>query len=169
MKRIYEKAAELAAGIGVRRAAATLTLSAAGLASISGHEDVVHKVYLDPAGIPTACMGHTGADVPAVGTVLSDATCDRLAREDTSSAVRDVQALVKVPVSQAQFDALVDFDFNTGRHNLATSTLLRKLNAGDCHGAAAEFPRWNKSRGKVLAGLVNRRADERAKFEPDCP
>lgn len=168
MKRIFEKAVELAAGFGVRRAAATLTLSAAGLASIASHEDVVHRVYLDPAGIPTACMGHTG-NLPAVGTPVSDATCDRLAREDTSSAVRDVQALVKVPVSQAQFDALVDFDFNTGRHNLATSTLLRKLNAGDCHGAAAEFPRWNKARGKVLTGLVNRRADERAKFEPDCP
>ena len=47
---------------------------------------------------------------------------------------------------------------------LSTSTLLRKLNAGDYAGAADEFLRWNKAGGKVLNGLTRRREAERALF-----
>ncbi|MEG5623927.1 lysozyme, partial [Enterobacter hormaechei] len=76
----------------------------------------------------------------------------------------DVSRLVKVGLTQGQFDALVSFTYNLGARSLSTSTLLRKLNAGDYAGAADEFLRWNKAGGKVLNGLTRRREAERALF-----
>jgi hypothetical protein len=73
-----------------------------------------------------------------------------------------VSRLVKVGLTQGQFDALVSFTYNLGARSLSTSTLLRKLNAGDYAGAADEFLRWNKAGGKVLNGLTRRREAERA-------
>jgi GH24 family phage-related lysozyme (muramidase) len=75
-----------------------------------------------------------------------------------------VNELVKVPMTQGQFDALVSLVFNIGRAQFATSTLLRLLNVGDKAGAAAQFPRWNKQGGVVLAGLTARRELERQRF-----
>ena len=75
-----------------------------------------------------------------------------------------VAALLKVPTKQHQFDALVSFAYNCGIGNLRSSTLLRKLNAGDFPGAALEFHRWNRANGRVLAGLVRRRAAEALLF-----
>ncbi|MGK9381775.1 lysozyme [Salmonella enterica subsp. enterica] len=60
--------------------------------------------------------------------------------------------------------ALVSFAYNLGARTLSSSTLLRKLNAGDYAGAADEFLRWNKAGGKVLNGLTRRREAERALF-----
>lgn len=155
----------------VRRLAATFVLSAAGAVGIVSNEGVEHKVYLDAVGVPTVCAGHTGRDVTVkdVGKEYDDAACATLLQSDTRTAQAGVARLVKVPITQNQYDALVDFVFNVGEGNLSTSTLLRKLNAGDCRGAAAEFPRWDKAKGKTLRGLTKRRAWERSIFEPDCP
>jgi lysozyme len=71
---------------------------------------------------------------------------------------------VHVPLTQNQFDALVSFVFNLGVGNFRTSTLLKKLNAGDNDGAAQEFGRWIHAGGKALPGLVRRREAERALF-----
>lgn len=171
MKRIYEKAALAVASVGARRLAAAFVLSSAGAVGIATHEGTVPTVYLDPVGIPTVCTGHTGPEITAadVGKRLSDATCAQLLKSDTRAAQRGVGSLVTQPVTQEQYDALVSFTFNVGTGNLQSSTLLRKLNAGDCHGAAAEFSRWTRAKGKVLAGLVARRADERRAFEAGCP
>lgn len=138
--------------------------------SIVSNEGVEHKVYLDTVQVPTVCAGHT-ATVSAqdVGKEYTDDQCAALLRSDTRTAQAAVARLVKVPVTQNQYDALVDFVFNVGEGNLASSTLLRKLNSSDCRGAAAEFPRWNKAKGRVLKGLTTRRAWERSIFEPDCP
>lgn len=75
-----------------------------------------------------------------------------------------VAALLRVPVTQNQFDALVDFAYNVGVGNLMNSTLLKKLNAKDFQGAADQFPLWNKAAGKVLPGLTARRMAERTLF-----
>jgi lysozyme len=77
---------------------------------------------------------------------------------------RDVLKLVKVPLEQREFDALVSFAFNCGSGNLAKSTLLKKINAGDKDGAASEFLKWDRAGGKVLRGLTRRRNAERALF-----
>lgn len=154
--------------VGVRRLAAFMCLSVTGLYSIQGHEAVPHKVYLDTTGTPTVCMGHTGRDTPALGTVVSQAVCDRMAAEDTQVAEHDVQTLVKVSLTQPQFDALVDFDFNVGRGAFSKSTLLRRINSGECKGLTVEFMKYNKSKGQVLRGLTNRRADESRAWESGC-
>jgi len=67
-------------------------------------------------------------------------------------------------LSQGQFDALVAFSFNCGLGAIQASTLRRLYNAGDVEGAAAEFPKWNKGGGRVLAGLTRRRLAEQALF-----
>lgn len=162
------KIAEAVAMVGVRRLASGLVLSAAGLTTLQGHEAVVQKVYLDTTGTPTVCMGHTGSDLPSVGTAVSKAMCDQLTRQDVLKYSKDVQELVKVPITQAQFDALVDFDLNVGRGNFSRSTLLRKINLGQCVPAAAEFAKWQTSKGVVLRGLVVRRHDEATAWLSGC-
>lgn len=84
--------------------------------------------------------------------------------EDLDEAEGAVERYVRVPLNDNEFAALVSWTFNLGAGALAGSTLLRKLNAGDRAGAAAEFARWNKAGGKVLPGLVRRRAAEAALF-----
>ncbi len=79
--------------------------------------------------------------------------------------VKAVNNAVTVPLNQDQFDALVSFTFNLGEGNLKSSTLLKKVNAGDFAGAAQEFQRWNKAGGKVLPGLTRRRACEALLFQ----
>ncbi|WP_420285117.1 lysozyme, partial [Serratia liquefaciens] len=75
-----------------------------------------------------------------------------------------VNQLVKVKITQGQFDALVSFAYNLGLRSLSTSTLLQKMNTGDKQGAANEFGRWVNAGGVKLNGLVMRRAAERELF-----
>ena len=75
-----------------------------------------------------------------------------------------VTRLVVTQLSQKGFDALVSFTYNVGINAFRNSTLLRKLNLGKVEEAAEEFSRWNKARGKVLPGLVKRRAQEKEMF-----
>jgi lysozyme len=84
--------------------------------------------------------------------------------EDIALCEQDVNTHVEVPLTQGEFDALVDFAFNLGCGSLNGSTLLRLLNAGDFHGAAAEFEKWDHAGGKVVAGLLRRRQAERTEF-----
>lgn len=166
MGRILNAVKDVAVGVVVRRVALALTLSGAGLVAIQHDEGTVTKVYLDPVAIPTVCTGHVTSE--KVGTVKTDAQCLELLQQDTLIAQRAVQRLVHVPVSQDQFDVLVSFTFNVGQSNLASSTLLKYLNAGQCHAAAQEFLKWVKAKGRTLPGLVTRRARDSAKFEKDC-
>jgi hypothetical protein len=85
---------------------------------------------------------------------------DDLLEKDVSRFEARVNRLVKVPLTQSQFDALVSFDFNTGA--LHSSTLLKRLNAGKHNEVPAQLMRWTKGGGKELKGLVNRRRDEAA-------
>jgi Phage-related lysozyme (muraminidase) len=75
-----------------------------------------------------------------------------------------INSLVKVKLSQNQYDALLSFIFNVGNEAFKNSTLLRKLNAGDYIGSADEFTRWNKAGGEVVLGLVRRRNSEKMMF-----
>ena len=70
-------------------------------------------------------------------------------------------------VNRNQYDALVSFVYNVGMRAFKESTMLRCIKSGMLEAAAAEFPRWNKSGGKVTAGLIARRKDERSLFETD--
>ena len=93
------------------------------------------------------------------GTVWSQQQCDARLERDLLRYAGDVaRALGDAPVTQPQFDALVSFHYNTGA--IARATLTRRHRAGDYTGAQAEFARWNKAGGRVLKGLVRRRAAE---------
>lgn len=119
--------------------------------------------YPDPGsgGDPwTIGWGTTGADVKP-GLVWTQQQCDaRLDADLTTFAAKVSAAIGTAPTSQHQFDALVSFAYNVGVANLQSSTLLRLHKAGDFAGAAAQFGRWNKAAGRVLPGLVKRRAAE---------
>lgn len=125
------------------------------------------KAYLCPAGKLTIGIGHTGPDVRA-GMVITNDQADALLRKDLTLSAMSVTNLVKVPLTQNMFDALCDLVFNLGHAAFAGSTLLRKLNAGDYAGAAAELPRWNKAHvnGQLveLSGLTKRRKAEAELF-----
>ena len=134
----------------------------AGLDLVKEFEGFRANAYRCPAGVPTIGYGHT--KTARMGMTITRERAEQLLRSDLFDAESAVSRLVKVPLSSNEFSALVSFVFNLGEGNFAKSTLLRKLNAGDKRGAADELPRWNKAGGKVLQGLVRRRAAERALF-----
>ena len=138
-------------------------LSAAGVDLIKGFEGLRLAAYQDSAGVWTIGYGHTAGVQP--GDRITTAEAEQLLRQDTAWAQQAVRDLVRVPLSQGQFDALTSFTFNLGAGALESSTLLRKLNAGDTAGAQAEFGRWIHADGQVLPGLVRRRAAEAALFD----
>lgn len=153
----------------LRALAATLVLSVAGIAHLVQDEANVPTVYLDPVGIPTVCVGHTATVTRKdIGKTFSSTECQELLRQDTRLAQAAIRQHVKVPVTQGQYDALVSFTFNVGVSNFKSSTLLRKINAGQCRAAGQEFARWNKAKGRVLRGLTLRRAREAARWTQDC-
>jgi lysozyme len=149
-------------------------ISAAGIALIKRFEgcarlrtDGMVVAYPDPGtgSEPwTIGWGATGRDHVHGGrigpqTVWTQAQCDARLADDLSRYAADVaRALDQAPVTQAQFDAMVSFHYNTGA--IARATLTQKHKAGDFDGAAREFARWNKAGGRVLKGLVRRRAAE---------
>ena len=161
--------AAVASVVARRVAVAVLTVSAAGVTTLVNHEEQVNKVYLDPVNIPTVCVGHTRTvSKDMVGKYFTDEQCEALLREDLKVAERAVKRHVTAPITQEQYDSLVSFTFNVGATNFENSTLLKKLNAGDCMGAVKEFSRWVYAKGVKLRGLVRRRDDEAANFATGC-
>lgn len=118
--------------------------------------------YLDSVGVPTIGYGHTHG--VTMGMTCTQEQADAWLQEDVQGAVQAVNDLVTVPLTQQQFDALVDFTFNLGTGALQHSTLLRLLNSGNYQGAGGEFEKWDKAGGKVLPGLLRRRQAERDMF-----
>jgi lysozyme len=165
-----------------------LHISAAGLAVEKRYErgpaatsprGFAPRMYICDAGKPTIAWGHviTKFDAHLRCAVVDEDAADRILRQDNLQAEDSVKKLVKVPLKQNEFDALVSLVLNIGAGkadgvagDFADSTLLRKLNANDKRGAADEFPKWNKYTDpkcgckKVAAGLTARRNDERALF-----
>jgi lysozyme len=134
-----------------------------GLALTRSFEGLRLEAYQDSAGIWTVGYGHTGPEVHG-GQRITEIQAEALLRSDLSSAVRAVQKAVLVNLAQHQFDALVDFCFNVGRGNFFGSSLLRYVNQGEFDNAAVQFGLWVHAGGKVIPGLVRRRAAEAALF-----
>jgi lysozyme len=151
--------------------------SAAGRAFIRRHEGVRLQAYRDSVGVWTIGVGHTaaaGPPVPCAGMTITPQQCDDILTRDLARFEAEVGRLVKVPLQQNQFDALVSFHFNTGR--LGSSTLLKVVNAGLHKDVAKELDKWTLAGGRRLAGLVRRRTEEAALYAsgpaavpPDAP
>lgn len=122
------------------------------------------RAYRCPAGKWTVGYGDTGPDVGPGLVITEEEAEERLERRLAEEFEPGVEQLLAVEVTCNQFSALVAFAYNIGLQALAESTLLRKLNAGDAEGAAAEFGRWTKSGGRVLPGLIKRRQAEAELF-----
>jgi len=140
-----------------------MKISQTGLDLIKSFEGLELKAYQDVVGVWTVGFGSTGPHVKP-GMVITAKQAEDLLREDVARFEACVSKQVTVPINQNQFDALVSFAFNLGCGNLASSTLLKKLNAKDYAGASLEFPKWNRAGGSVLAGLTRRREAEKALF-----
>lgn len=124
------------------------------------------EAYPDPGtgGAPwTVGWGSTGPGI-VKGVKWSQAQADERLAQDVSRFLKGVQSVVKKPATDAQIGAMTSLAYNVGAKAFANSTLLRKFNAGDKAGAAAEFPRWNRAGGRVMKGLTNRRLDEQRVF-----
>jgi lysozyme len=134
-----------------------------GLALTKSFEGLHLGAYQDCAGNWTIGYGHAGPSV-SPGQSISEAEAETLLQADLAEAVACVNHAVQVPISQDQFDAMVDFCFNAGRGNFAQSTLLRKVNSRDFGGAVAQFALWVHAGGEVVSGLVRRRNAEAALF-----
>ncbi|BEM52802.1 lysozyme [Serratia marcescens] len=144
-----------------------MQISKSGIELIKRFEGLRLKAYQDSVGVWTIGYGWTqpvdGKKV-GPGMQIDQSTADRLLKCGVVQYERGVNQLVKVKITQGQFDALVSFAYNLGLRSLSTSTLLQKLNAGDKQGAAGQFGRWVNAGGKRLDGLVARRAAEREMF-----
>lgn len=141
-------------------------MSADGLAILQYFESCRLEAYWDADGkVWTIGWGDTGPDV-VKGLRITQAEADeRLQRRLAREFVPGVLAALTRPVTQAQLDGMVDLAYNIGVSAFQGSTLVRLFNAGDVGGAAEQFPRWNKSGGKVLLGLRRRRAADRMRFQ----
>ncbi len=140
-------------------------MSADGLAILRYFESCRLEAYWDADGMVwTIGWGDTGPDV-VKGLRITQAEADqRLQRRLAHEFVPGVLNALTRPATQAQLDAMVDLAYNIGVEAFQGSTLVRLFNAGDQADAAEQFPRWNKSGGKVLLGLRRRRAADHARF-----
>lgn len=121
-------------------------------------------------GTLTVGYGFTKNDIPELreGYSMDKATAERMLPDLVKTKYgATVREKVKVPLSDQQYSALSSFAYNVGPTNFSSSTLVKKLNAGDYEGAASEFKKWNKAGGKELEGLSRRRAAEAALFKGD--
>ena len=141
-----------------------LAIGSAGIARI-GRGGQIPPQHAQLKGDPwTIGYGQTGPSIRFGVKWTEQQARDALMRE-CSQRWAAVQKLVTAPLAIPQAVALISFVYNLGEANFASSTLRRKINAGDYTGAAAEFSKWTKAGGKELPGLVTRRAAERALFE----
>jgi len=145
----------------------TMKTSDAGLFALALHEGIVPAPYRDSVGVWTYGIGHTlGAGYPdpakmqrGMPSNLDAALRDvfDLFRRDVAKYEAAVNRAVKVPITQAQFDALVSFHYNTGA--IGRASFVKRLNAGDEVGAAAGMMAWSKP-----ASIIDRRKAEQKLF-----
>lgn len=145
-----------------------MRISPEGLKFIRDQEGFSLTVYLDLAGNPTVGTGHllTPEEIIKwpVGTTITNEEAIDLEEEDVADAEDAVNQLVLVPLSQSQFDAIVDFTFNEGGESLERSTFLEDLNQGHYQLAAAQLPEWDYAGGRPSSDLFKRRMAEQKMF-----
>lgn len=134
-----------------------------GLNLIKSFEGLRLHAYRCPADVPTIGYGSTGPHV-YMGQIITVDEAEDLLREDLARFEKAVSEMGGT-MTPGQYSALVSFAFNVGINALRRSTLLRLHLAGDHKGAAAQFGKWDKAAGRVMAGLTRRRAAERELYE----
>ena len=141
-----------------------MKVSQRGIDLIKKYEGCKLTSYLCPSNIPTIGYGNTyyldGTKVE-LGETITQKEADELLKSTLSKFEKDVWSVIKQSINQRMFDALVSFTYNVGFGNLKSSTLLKKVNKNiNDPSIREEFLKWNKSRGRALKGLTNRRMEE---------
>lgn len=143
----------------------------AGLNLVKHFEGFFSKAYYCPAGVLTIGYGHTNAMKLykfKEGDVVTEEEAEQILQDDMAEACSDVEKLTAgVELNDDQFSALASFVFNCGKGNFASSTLLKRLKAGNFADVPTQLKRWTKANGVVLGGLVRRRDAEAALFTGD--
>jgi lysozyme len=137
-----------------------ITIAAIMLGHADGLEGRRYYAYQDVVGVWTVCDGPTGADIRR-GHRYTDKECDNLLKADLRKVAGAIDPLIKVRIPEATRAALYSFTYNVGSGAFSSSTLLKKLNAGDMTGACKELQRWTYAGGKQWKGLITRREIER--------
>lgn len=141
-----------------------MTTSEQALAAIKGFEGFRALAYVDSSGVATIGYGETRSVHP--GMYVTEHEADLMLRAEVQEIEKELRILVKVPLNQGQYDALVDFCYNLGAGSLSRSTLLVLLNAKDYTAASQEIPKWCRDRhGNEIAGLKARRFVEQRWFD----
>lgn len=144
-----------AGGAGVAMAA----ILAISTPLIQKHEGTVLATYKDPIGVLTSCVGHTGPDLH-MGQHWTIAQCSRVLDQDQAGVIKRVGACTKVAVPVQSFAAFTSFSFNVGS-GIYCGRFAPLVNAGDLPGACRKLSAYIYAGGRVLPGLVTRRAAER--------
>lgn len=133
--------------------------------SFEGWRDTAYK---DAVGVWTIGYGHTSmAGQPEVkpGMKITRAQGESILARDLGKYENAIRNYVRVPLNDNQFGALVSWCYNVGPGNVAKSTLVKRLNAGQYDAVPSELLKWNRAGGKILAGLTRRRKAEAALFQ----
>ena len=156
-----------------------MNISQKGIDLIKKFEGCRLTAYKCPSNVFTIGYGHTGSDVYA-GKKITQEEADRIFSLDLKIHENNVNKLVKVPLTQGQFDALVSLEYNIGYGNFKSSSILKLVNDKRYNEACQRFLLENKNaksleekykgswvfnnNKKVLKGLVNRRLEEQKLF-----
>lgn len=136
--------------------------SSTGLKLIKTYEGFRAKAYYDAVGVVT--IGYGTTKNVKMGQTISEAQAEMFLAADVAYFESKVSEMVKVKLTQNQFDALVSWMYNLGETNFRNSTMLKVLNQGRYDLIPDQMMRWNKAGGKVLAGLTRRRNSEGVLF-----
>ena len=139
-----------------------MKFSATGMELLKRSEGFRSRVYRDVAGFPTIGYGHRLLHPESFPNGIDEPQAANLLAVDVRDAEQAVERLVEVPLTQGQFDALVVFCFNLGAGRLASSSLLKDLNAGKYADAAQQLLLWDHAAGRENAALKARRQAEAA-------
>lgn len=136
-----------------------------GLSLIRRFEGFAATPYVCPAGYLTVGYGHVVKNPGAFKQPISQDEASQMLGIDVEAAEHAVLRLVRVPLTDGQFDALVSFTFNLGGGALQRSTLRRKVNREEHADVPTEFLKWVWGGGRKLPGLVKRRRAEAALYQ----
>lgn len=162
-------------GIGAKYDVATMKLSQAGVRLLANYEQLRVKIYDDQTGkeikhyTPGATIGygHLIVDTKEFERYkegISASQAMSLLKQELTKYENGVKKFVKVKLTQSQFDALTIFCFNIGIGNRISgfggSTVVKIINGESNENLDTAWKMWNRSQGKVMKGLMNRRESE---------
>jgi lysozyme len=143
------------AGIGLT------TAGALAVAFVGGWEGMRLKAYRDIVDVPTVCFGETRG--VKMGDQYTAEQCRAMLGDGLVEFEAGIRKCLVAPdrIPDKPYVAFLSLSYNIGQKAFCGSTVARRANAGDLRGACEAIPAWNKAGGRVVQGLVNRRAAER--------